>query len=155
MGAAGVQMLSRPKKRRLKRRAAPFFTVGVGGVGVEGEKEFPESSIRKHVPLHRVNNESVPHWKWHLSGSKERGSHLVKEEWMTVEAGGTELRTTMRGTTGATSVRSIGSLLLPYVVATRLKTRATLIRPRAVSSPRRYICRLQISTSRYLYGIAP
>ncbi|EGI62243.1 hypothetical protein G5I_09432 [Acromyrmex echinatior] len=59
----------------------------------------------------------------------ERGSHLVKEKRTTVEAGGTELRTTTRGTTGTTGVRSIGSLLLPYVLATRLKTRATLIQP--------------------------
>lgn len=40
-----------------------------------------------------------------------------------MEAGGTELRRDdARDGCGTTGVRSIGSLLLPYVVATRLKT---------------------------------
>jgi len=42
-----------------------------------------------------------------------------------VKAGGTELRNDdARDDSGTTGVRSIGSLLLPYVVATRLKTPA-------------------------------
>lgn len=78
MGVAGVQTLSRPKKSRLKRPRGAVFHRRCRCRG--GEREFPGSCIRHRVPLHRANNERVPHWKWHLSGSKERGSHLVKEE---------------------------------------------------------------------------
>lgn len=117
------QTLSRPKRSRLKRLRGAVF---------HRRRRCQREREKESFFLYKEVRSAIPSGQWACAALEmtfERGSHLVKEERTTVKAGGTELRTTTRGTTGTTGVRSIGSLLLPYVVATRLKTRATLIRP--------------------------